>query len=124
MLEKTLGNHHISKLRIIQLVEDDLNIGLLKIGLEIIWSRRLRSTLRSSTHLDETQYRCRPSRSTIEPTLNKILTYDIARVTRCTGLFLENDAAAASAFDHIRIGYGISSQSYTSSATHPLYGWG
>jgi hypothetical protein len=150
MLEKTPGNPHLSKLRIIQLIEADFNTGL-----KIIWSRRLRSTLRRSTTLDDAQHGCRPSRSTIEPTLNKILTYDISRISRSEGVFVENDASAA--FDriipalsvltsyahgipfaaclclfltttqlrhHIRTAHGISASSYVSTNNNPLFGCG
>jgi len=43
MLEKSPGNPHISKLRIIQLLEADFNIGR-----KIVWARRLKPTLSST----------------------------------------------------------------------------
>jgi len=94
MLEKSPGNPHISKLRIIQLLEADFNIGL-----KIIWARRLQPTLSSDTQLHPAQHGCRPLRSTLAPTLNKILTYDIQRTANTPGLYMENDASAV--FDRI-----------------------
>ena len=150
MLEKTPGNPHLSKLRIIQLLEADFNIGL-----KILWARRLRPILRNPLRLESAQHGCRPSHSTVAPTLNKILTYDINRTSRSPGIFLENDASAA--FDrvvpalatltsfahgipfpacrclyttttltrhHVRTGYGVSSGSYTNTLAQPIYGCG
>ena len=150
MLEKSPGNPHITKLRIIQLIEADFNIGL-----KIVWARRLKPTLASDTQLHPAQHGCRPFRSTIAPTLNKIITYDIQRTANAPGLYMENDASAA--FDriipslgtltsyafgvpfmacqcllntalhlkhYIRTGYGISNAWYLSNVDKPLYGCG
>ena len=89
MIEKKPGLFLLEKLRTIHLFEADYNwlLGL-------IFGRRMVYNAESQNHLFESQWGARPGRSTEQPDLHKMLSYEISRLTRTPIGTLDNDAKA------------------------------
>jgi hypothetical protein len=89
MLEKDPGNPKIGRLRLIVIVEGDMN-GTLK----IIWNHRLVPTAEKTNFLSPVQFGNRKGRTALDALLMKIVTMDCIRLFRLNGAILNNDAAA------------------------------
>lgn len=99
-LEKDRGSPKISRLRIIQLLEADMNMIF-----KIVWGRRLVWHAEDNGHFSNTsQYGSRPGKTAISAVLLKRLTYDIIRQTATESAMLMNDAAGC--YDSIIPSFG------------------
>ena len=89
MLEKIIGKPLIEKLRIITLLEADINLAL-----GMLWGRRLirQGELFQAFHPE--QWGSRKLRSAIEAVLMKTFTYQLAELTRTPCGTFDNDAQA------------------------------
>jgi hypothetical protein len=94
MIEKKPGNYLLHKLRTIHLFEADYNWLL-----GMIFGRRMVHGAERQHHLHEGNWGSRPGRSPHEPLLHKILSYEIARLTRTFLATFDNDAK--SCYDRI-----------------------
>ncbi len=94
MIEKKAGNQQLNKLRTINLFEADYNwlIGM-------IFGRRMVHEAERQNHLHEGQWGSRPGRSAHDALLHKLLSYEIARLTRTPLATFDNDAK--SCYDRI-----------------------
>jgi hypothetical protein len=150
MLEKIPGKPLLNKLRVIHLIESDLNI---TIG--ILWGRRLVRKGEQMEIFNDGQSGSRPDRGTQELLIQKHLTYSIWRMAQMNGASFDNDAK--SCFDrivmtlaslgsqqigmtkracelfletlhqmkyHIKTGAGISDEYYTTSTDTTIHGPG
>ena len=87
MLPKEENNWYISRLRIIQLYESDANQSM-----RLIFARQMGFILEDSNLVPEMQFGSRPGKMSISPVLQKVLTYDIARLAKTVIGCEENDA--------------------------------
>ncbi len=90
MLEKVTGVPKIDKLRVIQIIEGDLNMGL-----RIIFGRRLVHHAESQGNLPTAQWGSRPNRSSTDCVFLKRLTYDGLKILKKSAIVFNNDAKAA-----------------------------
>jgi hypothetical protein len=100
-LEKILGKPYINKLRVIVLLEFDMNTHFtITIGRQMIWNAE-------DNHLldDIPQYSNRSGKSAISAVLLKRLTYDILHQLRKNAAALNSDAAGA--FDRMIPSFGM-----------------
>eukprot|EP00957_Ditylum_brightwellii_P121420 9259742-Ditylum_brightwellii.AAC.1 len=89
MLEKDPGNPRIKRLRLIVIVEGDMNATL-----KIIWKKRLVSTAGKTNFLSPVQFGNRKGRTALDALFMKIVTMDCIRLFRLNRAILNNDAAA------------------------------
>ena len=89
MLCKQPGNFNVNKLRVIQLLEADLNMYL-----RLIWGKRLVHHILQHGGLPNEQFGSRPGTQATSAALLKVLSFDLVRLTRCEGTVLNNDATA------------------------------
>ena len=94
MLEKDKHSPKINRLRIIQILEADLNLGY-----RLIWGKRMVESGETSNALHNSQYGARKSKDSTAAAFNKVLTYDIARQQRTNLCIFYNDAKGC--FDRI-----------------------
>ena len=90
MLEKTPGNPRIDKLRVIQIIEADLNMCL-----RIIFGRRLVQRAEQAGTIPSSQWGSRPNRSSTDCVFLKRLSYDGLIILKREGIVFNNDAKAA-----------------------------
>ena len=90
MLEKTKGCARIDKLRVIQLLEADLNMAL-----RIIFGRRLIQRAEDRGTIPMSQWGSRPNRSSTDAILLKRLSYDGLSLLRHSAIIFNNDCKAA-----------------------------
>ena len=90
MLEKTKGCARIDKLRVIQLLEADLNMALC-----IIFGRRLIHRAEDRGTIPMSQWGSRPNRSATDAILLKRLSYDGLSLLRHSAIIFNNDCKAA-----------------------------
>jgi hypothetical protein len=100
MIEKKAGNYQLNKLRTIHLFEADYNWLL-----GMIFGRRMVHGAEKQNHLHEGQWGSRPGRSAHDALLHKILTYEIARLTRTPLATFDNDAK--SCYDRIVMSFAL-----------------
>jgi hypothetical protein len=91
---KEAGNYQLNKLRTIHLFKADYNWLL---GMS--FCRRMVHGAEKQDHLHEGQWGSRPGRSAHDALLHKILTYEVARMTRTPLATFDNDAK--SCYDRI-----------------------
>ena len=89
MLEKDTGQPKLHRLRIIQLFEADYNFLL-----SLVFGHRLMTFARKFCKLNESQYGSMSGKQAQSAVLNKILTYDLIRLTKQDAATSEFDAAA------------------------------
>ena len=94
IIEKIPGRPLLHKLRVIQLLEADLNLAL-----GIIWSRRLMTQGEKLGAFGDEQWGSRNGRSANTVVLLKHLTYEMMQLTKTDGGTFDNDATAC--FDRI-----------------------
>jgi hypothetical protein len=100
MLEKIPGVIHTNKLRIMQLLEADLNQVL-----RSAFARNIRKLAQDKDEIiSEHQYE-RSHRTCISPILNKFLTIQILIQKRTNGIVFDNDEKGC--YDRIRIGIAL-----------------
>jgi negative regulator of replication initiation len=100
MLEKIVGMDRIDKLRVIHIMEADLNLLL-----GILFGRRLTNNAESNNCLGDLQWGARKGKQCIDVVLLKQLTYEIARMTRTDITTFDNDAK--SCYDRIVMSYAL-----------------
>ena len=88
MIEKLLHNPRLDKLRVIHILEADLNF-LLK----LVWGKQL---VRHKSNLQSYHpaQHALPGHLAQSAVLNKVLTFDISCITRIPMVFMDNDATA------------------------------
>ena len=94
ILEKLPGKPVIEKLRIIMLYEADFNFVL-----KLIWGKRLVRHAEKHGCLGKSNHGSRSGRQTTDAQLEKLLLYDITRLTRTSLVTVDNDAK--SCYDRI-----------------------
>jgi hypothetical protein len=94
MLEKESGHPKLHRLRVIHLLEADLNLLI-----RILLARRFVWHGEDHDAFGDSQAGSRPGRSAIDVVLQKELTYDLSARTLCNLAMMENDATAC--FDHM-----------------------
>jgi hypothetical protein len=87
MIEKNAGNYQLNKLRTMHLFEADNNwlIGM-------IFGRRMVHRAEKQNHLHEGQWGSRPGRAALDALLHKMLSCELARLTRTPLATFDNDA--------------------------------
>ena len=100
MLEKILGMDRIDKLRVIHIIEADLNLLL-----GILFGRRLTNHAEKHNCLGDIQWGARKGKQCIDVVIMKQLTYEIARMTRTDITTFDNDAK--SCYDRIVMSYAL-----------------
>ena len=90
MIEKNKGCARIDKLRVIQLLEADLNMAL-----RIIFGRRLMHRAEDRGIIPSSQWGSRPNRSSTDAILIKRLSYDGLALLRQSAVIFNNDCKAA-----------------------------
>ena len=100
MIEKKAGNYQLHKLRTIHLFEADYNWLL-----GMIFGRRMVYGAETQNHLHEGQWGSRPGRSAHDALLHKILSYEVARLTRTPLATFDNDAK--SCYDRIVMTFAL-----------------
>jgi hypothetical protein len=94
MLEKIPNCPHISKLRIIHLIESDFNMTM-----GILWGKRLMAKGEELHQFGEEQRLARKNKQCTDVLLLKHLTYSTARLAKANGTTFDNDAK--SCYDRI-----------------------
>jgi hypothetical protein len=94
MIEKVPGRPFIHKLRVIHLLEVDLNLSL-----GILWGRRLMAQGEKLKAFGDEQWGSRTGRSATAVILQKHFTYLLMHLTKTDGATFDNDAKAC--FDRI-----------------------
>ena len=94
LLEKDPGERKINRLRIIQLLEFDLNLIY-----KLIWSRQLTYHAEDSQAISQEAYGVCPGKREILAVLNKVSTYDIFRLQKPRGMAFDTDTIGC--FDRI-----------------------
>eukprot|EP00957_Ditylum_brightwellii_P017976 1354292-Ditylum_brightwellii.AAC.1 len=89
MLEKDLADSKINRLRIIVIVEVDMNLII-----KIIWNKHLAPTSDSSNFLSPVQFGNKKGKTSLDTLLLKIITMDCLRLFRLSGAVLNNNAMA------------------------------
>eukprot|EP00957_Ditylum_brightwellii_P073417 5579037-Ditylum_brightwellii.AAC.1 len=89
MLEKDLGDPKINRLRIIVIVEGNMNLIM-----KIIWNKCLVPTAENSNFLSPVQFGNRKGKTSLDTLLLKITTMDCLRLFRLNSAVLNNDAMA------------------------------
>ena len=89
MLEKVIGLDRIDKVRVIHIMEADLNLLM-----GILFGRRLSEHAEKHGAVSDYQWGARKGRQCIDVVLLKQLTYEILRLTRTSALTMDIDAAA------------------------------
>jgi len=87
MLEKEPGNSKQHRLCIVTLLESDFNQSQ-----RILLARRLTHHMEDAELMSEMQYGSSPSKMSISPVINKVVSFDLVRQTKVNGAFIENDA--------------------------------
>ena len=100
MLEKEPGNPTISKLRVIQLLEADMNFAF-----RLLWGKRLVHHALSHNALSPWNFGDRPGARVHSALLLKTISYDYLRYTRHNAIMFDNDAKAC--FDRIIPSFGL-----------------
>ena len=90
MTEKNKGCAKIDKLRVIQLLEADLNMAL-----QIIFGRRLMHRAEDHGTIPSSQWGSRPNRSSTDAILIKLLLYDGLALLCHSVVIFNNDCKAA-----------------------------
>ena len=94
IIEKIPGKPMIEKLRIIMLYEADFNFVL-----KLIWGKRLVRHAEFHKCLGNSNHGSRPGRQTFDALLEKLMVYEIARLSRTSVVTVDNDAK--SCYDRI-----------------------
>ena len=89
MLCKIPGNYDINKLRVIQLIEADLNMYF-----RLIWGKRLVHHAHSKQLIPKEQFGSVPGTLSTSALLLKVLSFDLIRITRSQATVFNNDATA------------------------------
>jgi hypothetical protein len=89
MLCKKPGNYNIDKLRVIQLIEADLNMYY-----RLVWGKRLVHHARKLGFIPPEQFGSVPGRQAASALLLKVLSFDLIRLLRTTATVFNNDATA------------------------------
>ena len=89
MLCKIPGNYDIAKLRVIQLIEADLNMYF-----RLIWGKRLVRQAYLDNNIPKEQFGSVPSALATSALLLKVLSFDLIRSTRSQATIFNNDATA------------------------------
>ena len=100
MLEKEPGNPLITKLRVIQLLEADMNFAF-----RLLWGKRLVHHALAQNALTPLNFGGRPGCRVHSALLSKTLSYDCIRYTRLNAIIFNNDAKAC--FDRIIPSIGL-----------------
>jgi hypothetical protein len=100
MLEKQVGFPLIHRLRVIQLLEADMNLAF-----RLLWGRRLVQHALKHNVTSPWQFGNRPGISVHSPLLLKVLSYDYLRHTRHAAIIFNNDAKAC--YDRIVPSLGL-----------------
>ena len=150
MIEKIPGTPHLSKLRVIHIIEHDFNLIM-----GILWGRRLSKANEEKSQYGNSQYGSRKNKSAIDVLLFKHLWLGLSRLTVTDSILVENDAKSCddriiillavliakrsgmnsqacefviSAFDqiryHIKTAFGISESYYEKNAISGVHGPG
>ena len=150
MLEKVIGLDRIDKVRVIHIMEANLNLLM-----GILFGRRFSQNAEKHGRNSEYQWGASKGRQCIDVVLLKQLTYEISRLTRTSSATMDIDAAACfdrmvmcftmhhaqqlgmpvncckmmGAFldnveNHIKTKLGVSKESYKSTLENPLHGPG
>ena len=77
MIEKDPGSPKLHQLRVIQLFETDFNFVL-----QTVFGRRMMNFAAKYCNLNESQYGSKPGKLCQSAILNKVLTYDLFRLTK------------------------------------------
>jgi hypothetical protein len=88
-LEKKPGECRCHRLRIIALLESDLNHAK-----HILIGHKVAHLLEDRSMLSDMQFGSRPGRRCISAVLKKVLQHDHTRILRQTAAFVENDAVS------------------------------
>ena len=94
MLEKDKGSPKIHRLRIIQILEFDLNLVY-----TAIWSNKLIQHAEQAGAIVDKAYDARSGRRAISAVLNKVISYNLYRKLRKSGATFDNTAVGC--FDRI-----------------------
>ena len=89
MIEKDSGSPKIHRLQVIQLFETDFNFVL-----QTVFGQRMTSFAAKYCNLNESQYGSKAGKLCQSAILNKVLTYDLFRLTKRHGAVAEFDAVA------------------------------
>ena len=89
MLEKSIGNDLIDKLRVIHIFEADFNLLL-----GILWSKRLMDNAQRHNSLSVYQWGGMKGKQCIEPVIMKVLSYELSALTRTSLIAIDKDAAS------------------------------
>ena len=100
MLEKEPGNPLITKIRVIQLLEADMNFAF-----RLLWGKRLVHHALAQNALTPLNFRGRPGYRVHSALLLKTLSYDYIRYIRLNAIIFNNDAKAC--FDRIIPSIGL-----------------
>ena len=100
MLEKEPWNPTISKLRVIQLLEADMNFAF-----RLLWGQRLVQNALSHNPLSPWNFGSHPGVRVHSALLLKTISYDYLRYTRQNTIIFDNDAKAC--FDRIIMSLGL-----------------
>eukprot|EP00957_Ditylum_brightwellii_P007681 580580-Ditylum_brightwellii.AAC.1 len=89
MLEKDPGSPKLHRLRIIVIVETDMNMIM-----KVIWARQLVPRTKETNYINRVQFGNRKGKTALDAFLLKITTMDSLCLFRLNGALLNNDAAA------------------------------
>eukprot|EP00957_Ditylum_brightwellii_P094465 7193407-Ditylum_brightwellii.AAC.1 len=89
MLEKDPGVPKIDRLRIIVIVEGDMNAIM-----KVIWNQRLVPVAKKTQILSPVQFSNRKGQTALDALLQKVVTMDCIRLFQLNGAILNNDASA------------------------------
>eukprot|EP00957_Ditylum_brightwellii_P124506 9488875-Ditylum_brightwellii.AAC.1 len=89
MLEKDLGDPKIDRLRIIVIVEGDINAIM-----KVIWNQRLVPVAEKTQFLSPVQFSIRKGQTALDALLLKVVTMDCIHLFRLNGAILNNDVSA------------------------------
>eukprot|EP00957_Ditylum_brightwellii_P017544 1321630-Ditylum_brightwellii.AAC.1 len=89
MLEKDIGSPKITRLRIIVIVEGDMNAIM-----KVIWNRRLVPAAEKAGMLSPVQFGNRKGQTALDALLLKVVTIDCLQLFQLNSVILNNDATA------------------------------
>ncbi len=89
MLKKQAGNPQIDRLRVIQLLEADMNLAF-----RILWGRKVIHNALNHNIASPWQFGSKPGESVQSVLLLKVLSHDYLRLTRTNAAVFNNDARA------------------------------